>query len=319
MSRYKLLLLTVFPLSSLLIGCNPNITREESFFAFDTFFKISVDSANEKAAEEIKEICLSFEKEADPNNAYENINNIYTLNHTSEVIKVSENLFDCLSEAYYYEELTNGYFSYKLGQLTSLYKKSYEEGKLPDDSLVNQYTANLATSELIFDNKVSYKVHRKGDALIDLGAIAKGYCLKLVKDYLDTNKITTYLINAGSSSILMGQKNNGASYNVSLKYDNGRVMELKNTSFGCAAIFEQYIEIDGKKYSHIINPKTGKPELTYDAVYVASKDPIEADALATAFTIPSYTYWNDIIPASDIDYACFIKDNSTVYEYKRNS
>jgi thiamine biosynthesis lipoprotein len=101
-------------------------------------------------------------------------------------------------------------------------------------------------------------VTRVGEAEIDLGGIAKGYALDIAKQYLDSKKVTKYIIDAGSSSILLGEKDTkDGLFNIGLKDIKNAYLKAKNCFVSTSGTSEQLTVIDGVKYSHIVNPKTG--------------------------------------------------------------
>ena len=103
-----------------------------------------------------------------------------------------------------------------------------------------------------------------------------------MKEYLDEVDITHFIIDAGMSSILVGEKPIDDFYSV-LVSNTGDVKKIKNCCFGTSSVLTQKIEYNGTIYHHIINPKTGKPENYYKTVCVIGDDPLLIDALTTAF------------------------------------
>ena len=139
----------------------------------------------------------------------------------------------------------------------------------------------MSSSSLTFLEENTVK--KVGSAEIDLGAVAKGYSLDKVKQYLDSKNYTKYLIDAGSSSLLLGEKNGGKSFKLKISNLDDAYLMLKNCFVSTSSYDRQAVEIDGVNYSHIINPKTGSAINENDAVIVISNKGYLGDILSTAF------------------------------------
>ena len=126
-----------------------------------------------------------------------------------------------------------------------------------DSEEITTYVFESNLTDLSFDES-TLRVRRNGTGTIDLGAFAKGYVLSIIKNYLNENNVSEYLIDSGSSSILLGNKPNDKKFNVGLKYIPGNYLSIRSTSIGTSSIYEQLKEIDGIKYLNLSNFKTGK-------------------------------------------------------------
>ena len=146
-------------------------------------------------------------------------------------------------------------------------------------------------------------VHLQGNKLIkekpavtlDFNAIAQGYTVDLLAGYLEEKGIVNYLVELGGEVKAKGKKDNNSYWRVGIDqpneiYTTGRplqaVVELKDGALATSGNYRKYIEEDGKKYTHIINPKTGYPSKhnLLSATVIAS-DCMTADAYATAFMV----------------------------------
>ena len=310
-----ILLLIIIPLFSCIK--EPN-NYSGMVFYFDTTIDIRLNSYDynkeelENKYNDIVNILANFSMLTDNYQEYKNINNIYTINNSKDYVTVSEELIDIIKLSIDIKEETNGYFNPFLGKISKIYKKIIDEEKVPDnlDELIQNELNNLNNSSIdIVDNSVKIN----GDMELDLGGIAKGYALSIIKDYLDESSISDYLINAGSSSIIMGTKyKDKGYYKVASKYDSERIFKIKNNCLGTSSIFEQSITINGKLYHHIINPLTGKIENNYDTIYIIGSNACYIDSYTTALfnmTIEEITSF-----IKDKDLSIFIyKDNKLIY------
>ena len=278
--RNKLLALLV--LTPLLISCSNN-EKHFGTFVFDTYVDCSVNELNDSQQKTIEEMFSYLDKLSD-NYQARDIVNVYSINQTNNDIKVDKDLYDMLKSAY---EISadSSYFNIMCGSLAKLWKNALKSQQIPDKSVIENELNKIKNSSIIF--KENNVIQRVGEAEIDLGGFVKGYALDKVKEYLVKNELPTYLINAGSSSVLLGQKKDESSYLVGIKELNDYSISLKNCFVSTSGSLEQGATINGKKYSHIVNPITGDAQTLYDAVVVVSNNGALGDVMSTSLFLSS--------------------------------
>ena len=125
----------------------------------------------------------------------------------------------------------------------------------------------------------------------DLSAIAKGFGVDKVAEYLDSKGFVHYLVEIGGEVRAKGVKPGGQPWRVAIAVPDGsssyqRVLLLKNISMATSGDYQNYFEKDGKRYSHTIDPCTGRPIThTLASVTVIHESCMMADALATAINV----------------------------------
>ena len=269
-------LLSVLPL----ISCTSNFVLESKVFYFDTLINIKLFQGHNSDLKYIKNVLREIDELSD-NYHQRDVNNVYTLNHTNEGVAVSGTLYDLLEKAVDANNQGATYFNPLCGTLSQLWKDSLANNLIPSDEQISSELYKMSTSSIEFlENHV---VRRNGDATIDLGGIAKGYALDIIKEWLDVVEIKQYLVNAGSSSILLGEKNEGSGYfSVGIRELSNSYLKLKNCFVSTSGLSTQGVTIDGVTYSHIINPVTGSAINENDSVIVISDSGYLGDALSTS-------------------------------------
>lgn len=315
----KRLFILSFLLTPLLTSCvKQAVIVEKPFFSFSTIFNITMYNEDEK--ETLKGVSLinKYNSLFDAFNSYQGVNNVYTINHTNDEVVIDASLYEALKIATSYYRDTKGYFNPFLGELSFAYKEAfdkYNEDKiltLPSESYINQCLQNIDEFELIFNDEKN-SVQRKGNAQIDLGAFGKGYAIKKVKELFNLNNYKYYFINGGNSSTYFTSKPDGSNFKASIKYLKNKYLEIKNSSIGISSIFEQNIVIDGKNYSHIVNPFNGLNESYYDFTIVKHEDPTLTDVFSTALmVINDKKIIDELSQKFNFDYLIF-KDNKEIY------
>merc|ERR1711965_558886 len=166
----------------------------------------------------------------------------------------------------------------------NIIKKVPEKNQISDTlALVNQRAfvkINIHKNELMKKNK-----HIK----LNLSAIGKGYGIDLIGKKLEDLNITNYIIDIGGDIFARGQNKKKQKWVIGIenpKLDEKLIKEIVNVSnkgVATSGEYKNYFSKDGKKYSHIINPKTGLP-ITHStkSVTVIAKNAMSADGWATA-------------------------------------
>ena len=167
------------------------------------------------------------------------------------------------------------------GSLSKKWKESLAKKEVLSQTVIDEELnkMNLTSISFLDDNKVK----RNGESEIDLGGIAKGYALDKALDYLQENELKRYLLNAGSSSILLGEKKSDNGYfTIQLEEIPSKFLKLKNCFISTSSISKQGVKIGDTTYSHIINPSNGSAINVNDAVIVVTQSGYLGDALSTS-------------------------------------
>ena len=180
-------------------------------------------------------------------------------------------------------------------------------------STIDEELLKIASSSLELLSSTTVK--RSGDAEIDLGAVAKGFALDKVKSYLDKKNISKYLVDCGCSSILLGEKPNGENFKSQIANANNKYLSLKNCVISTSSMSSQAVEIDGVKYSHIVNPTNGSVINKNDVAIVISQSGYLGDILSTDFVNESVEDIKALEKMYNVQSLIF-KDNKIIYKNK---
>ena len=273
--------LLVFPLLIVpLVSCSASKEIRRNSFYFDTYTESRLYEGNESNLDDIEKIFTKIDKLTDNFNARD-LNNVYSVNTTTENVEIEPELYEVLKLSFSSDLDSLNYFNPLCGSLSKKWKESLANKQVLDQATIDAELLKIKSTHLEFVNETTVK--RVGEAEIDLGAVAKGYALDKVKNYLDQQDFTKYLIDAGSSSLLLGEKKNNKNFKIKLENLDTTYIHAKNCFISTSSSSRQKVEIDGQIYSHIINPITGSVINEHDAVIVVSSKGYLGDILSTAF------------------------------------
>jgi thiamine biosynthesis lipoprotein len=204
-------------------------------------------------------------------------------------VKISRDLYTVLSASQSLAERTNGAFDVTLGPLIRLWRTARQTRRLPSQAEISAALDRTGYTRLHLKNEGDQPTLRLDVAgmQLDLGAIAKGYAadegLRVLRQY----GIPQALV-AASGDIAFGDPPPGkAGWDTSAETGGPFAAELQlhNAAISTSGDTEQFVEIDGARYSHIVNPATGKGLTTRIGVTVIAKKGIDSDGLSTAASV----------------------------------
>lgn len=299
--------------SILLTSCNSLKIQEcLPIYAMDTTISVTFYNTKnyQKHYSKIKEIYYLYDSIS--NDFEENEKNVAFLNKNRSM-NASTELIDLINASVLMKEKTNGYYNPFVGRLSHLWKDAIKNNQVLDkETINNEVNVINNTSIVVKDNSIELV----GDGNLDLGGIAKGYATQKVQEYLQRENITSYLINAGSSNILVGHKNKEI-FKIGLEkpYHNSfiKIVPIKNNAIGTSSGKYQNTIIDGVRYHHLLNPFTGIPSNIYDNVNVMCNDSMLCDVYATAIFSMDLDTAKEFVSNNKIEVILF-KDDKIIYE-----
>ena len=218
---------------------------------------------------------------------------IRRVNDNSDSV-LSDLFCDMLDKSLRINRLTDGYFDCTVGKLVNAWGFGFKQGQDLDSATVDslrQYTG--LPLEVISRNGSKILRKARPETELDFNAIAQGYSVDIVANYLESKGIKDYIIDIGGEVIAKGGKPDGSQWTVGVERpaENQfaeRQLDIKVTladqSIVTSGNYRKFYEKDGVKYSHTIDPHTGYPvNHSLLSVSVIADSAWKADAFATAF------------------------------------
>jgi thiamine biosynthesis lipoprotein len=208
-------------------------------------------------------------------------------------VQVSEDLYRVLNAAQEIARESDGAFDITVGPLVRLWRRARRQHELPERARLGQALALVGYQKLRLDARTHTAQLLKSGMLLDLGGIAKGYAADETLGVLKRHGIDRALV-AGGGDIAVSQEppdNAGTGWRIAVasldspKEKPNRYVALRDGGISTSGDLEQHVEIDGTRYSHIVNPKTGRALTGRSSVTVLARNGMTADALATAVSV----------------------------------
>ncbi|MBQ3054095.1 MAG: FAD:protein FMN transferase [Clostridia bacterium] len=254
---------------------------EGMFFKMDTDIVIRGEGNNMDLA--TRDI-LKMIDNLDANMNASNVNgNLYKLNNEGGTVSFDSDTIKVLEVAEDIKIKSNGAFNVAIRPLVELWGFNGNYRKVPTDTDIADTLSVIASTQIKREgNKVS--ITPKGK--IDLSGIAKGYASDKASEILKEYDVDFAILDFGGNIMTYGQKPDGSPFKISI--DDGKegvfaTLSIKSGAVITSGEYQRYFEENGKKYHHILDPKTGFPaENGLVSVTILSDSGVLADALSTA-------------------------------------
>lgn len=257
---------------------------------------------------------------------YEDINNIYTINHSETSVEVDREIIDMLKFSKEMYDLTGGQVNVAMGSVLSLWHDARTEGlnnpekaQIPDFSKLSEAFGHTSIDDIVLGtNSVEIKDKK---VKLDVGAVAKGYATEQVALWMEKEGIIGYLLNVGGNIRIVGKRPDGKKWQIGLENPDGddenpytEYLELEKMCIVTSGSYQRFYTVNGKDYHHIIDPDTLMPAKGYKMVSIITKDSGVADALSTALFCMDYDEGNAIIDSMKDAYAMWVlEDGGKLY------
>ena len=208
-------------------------------------------------------------------------------------VRVSEPVFEVLQRAIKFSRISDGAFDVTIGPLMELWHSANDANCLPSDNELQQARSRVGYEKLILDaNQMSVRFVADG-MRIDLGGIAKGYGIDKAVEAMRRVGATGGMVDVGGDIRVFGAPPQGrGKWLIGLQNPDRAeeskhllVLELTDGAVATSGGYRRFTLIEGKKYSHIIDTKTGSSSDKLTSVTIISKSATDADALATAVSV----------------------------------
>jgi len=341
--RKALPLLLIFALIITQTACSGKADEGPRYskdgFYLDTFCTVTIYAMQDQPMDQAKaeaaidgafELCSEYEGLLSRTREG---SDIWNVNHSDGVpVEVSPITIAALQKALEYCTFSGGRFDVTIGRVTDLWDfHELDEPKLPDPDDVEAAVRTVDYHNVVIkDNTVALRPVEEEDGsevypYIDLGGMAKGFIADAMTKYLADNGVTGAVVDLGGNIAILGFKDGTSSdFTVGIKEpfsETGEMadtIEASNASIVTSGVYERYFEIDGVRYHHILDGKTGYPadrELLSATVIGPEGRSADCDALATIAMLSGELKAAELIKRKPAYTLIVIREDGKVVKY----
>jgi len=237
-------------------------------------------------------------------------------------VKVTRETFNLIERSLRISKITQGAFDITYGSLDKrLWNFDQTMSTLPDKATARQMVRLINYKNVLLDNDNCTVFLREKGMRIGFGGIGKGYAAEMAKRLMKAEGVKSGVVNASGDLTAWGIQPGGKKWTIGIvKPDSSHEvfskMEITDLAVATSGNYEKFVIIDGKKYSHTINPRTGLPVAGIKSVTIITTNAEIADAMATPVTIMGVRTGLDLINQMNDIEAIIIDDNDRLYTSK---
>nr|WP_322623204.1 FAD:protein FMN transferase [uncultured Flavobacterium sp.] len=236
-------------------------------------------------------------------------------------VKVDKELLDLTERALYFSKITDGAFDISFAAMDKIWQFDESMTEIPSAEAVKKSVEKVGYQNIIID-KVNSTIFLKLPGMkIGFGSIGKGYAADKTKELLVSKGVKAGIINASGDMNTWGTQPDGKPWTVGITNPINKnkvfaVFPLKESAIVTSGSYEKYVMINGKRYTHIINPKTGYPVTGVSSVTVMAPSAEMANGFSTSIMVLGKDVGLNLIEQFPQLRCVIVTDNGEVFASK---
>ena len=268
------------------IKSNPSSKTE---FLMGTVVTVKIyDEGKEDVLEPVFERIQTLADQISVNDLAPSVIDEINANAGKAPVKVPDDLLNLLETGKAYSDRSDGSFDITVGPLTSLWRIGFPDAKKPTQTEIDQVLPLINYQNVTINTEDQTIFLQEPGMQLDLGAIAKGFITDEIIELLKENDVQSAIVDLGGNIYVLGKNASGKNWTVGVQdpfSPRGEIlgkMKVSNKSVVTSGIYERYLEVEGEKYHHLLNPQDGYPfDNDLAGVSVITDKSIDGDALST--------------------------------------
>ena len=237
-------------------------------------------------------------------------------------VKVDKEVFDIIQRSKRISSITQGAFDISYGSVDKkLWNFDKSMTSLPDAATAKKLVRLINYQNILLDEEKSTVFLKEEGMRIGFGGIGKGYAAERARLILKQAGVESGIVNAAGDLTAWGHQPNGKEWTIGIADPDAThhpfsYLSITDMAIATSGNYEKFVMIDGKKYSHTIDPRTGLPVTGIKSVTIISPNAEIADAMATPVMIMGIKVGLDIINQVKGLACIIIDDNDIIYTSK---
>lgn len=299
---------------------NSEVPIIKEFYVLGTIIQLKV--YGRKAEKAIQEAITRLYEIDDKMSAFKEYSEVSKINKNAGKLhsRVSNDTYFVIKKAVQYSKLSDGAFDPTIRPIVNLWGVNTDNARVPDRDEINNALKLVNYEQVALDDTNSTIKLNYENQCIDVGGIAKGYAADEVKSIFKKNKIRSAIIDLGGNIFAYGSKQDGAKWNIGIQDpfsfcgEYSGIVSVKDKSIVTSGNYERYFMKDGKRFHHIIDPRTGYPsENGVVSATIVSDYSIDGDALSTCAYVMGIDNGVELIESLDGVDAIFITEDKKIH------
>ncbi|MFP4162978.1 MAG: FAD:protein FMN transferase [Chitinispirillaceae bacterium] len=320
--NFKKLLFVAIPLFSLIIlSCSfsEKVHRKHLFFRMDTVSEVTLSVPKDFDVEQVwKKIDALLARSEKRFSVSRSESEIKALNErTEQTVPVSEDVGRMIRLGLDYGDTLNGAFDITvlpLKELWGLDEQAVKDWVPPDSAQVKKALSEVDYRSVSLGPKGDTVTFKSPDTRIDVGGIAKGYVLGQIGELVESFGISDYLVVAGGDIVSSGARADGTDWVIGVQHPRDRSRMLATLPLDRGALvtsgdYERYKMVDGKRYHHIFDIRSGYSCSENKSLTIWTLDPVVADIYSTGLFCYSASEILDFVQRRQ-DLECIVVDSA---------
>lgn len=215
-------------------------------------------------------------------------------------VKVDKEVYDLVDRATKISKLTSGAFDISYASMDRIWKFDGSMKEMPTEEAIRKSVEKVGYQNIILNSKDTTIFLKNKGMKLGLGGIGQGYIADKIKVLLQEKGCNSGLVNVSGDINTWGKQPNGNVWTVGIVNPMNKnkvfaTFPLDDSAVETSGSYEKYVTFNGKRYSHIIDPRTGYPASGIISVSVFAKQTELADALATGIFVMGVEVGLDLV------------------------
>ncbi|WP_017259353.1 FAD:protein FMN transferase [Pedobacter arcticus] len=207
-----------------------------------------------------------------------------------KAVKIDREVFELTKRSLYFSKLTDGAFDISYAAMDKIWKFDGSMKVMPSSEEIKNAIAKVGYQNIELDSAECTIFLKLKGMKIGFGAMGKGYAADKGRELMEEKGVKAGIVNAAGDMTTWGTKPNGKTWSVGLTnpFNDEKfitILNLKRDAVTTSGSYEKYVEFDGKRYSHIINPVTGYPAIGTISVTVIGPSAEMANGFSTSIMV----------------------------------